>query len=84
MDQALSLRHHLTGPVISWPSLRGGAVGLIVCVCVAMIGMQGWQLWQVHEANIQRAEMVTANTAINGRAGEQHHQDRGYDRRQPG
>jgi diguanylate cyclase (GGDEF)-like protein len=45
----------------SW--LRSGALGLIACVCVALIGIEAWQLWRVHAANIAQNQVVTANLA---------------------
>ena len=38
-------------------------LGLIACVCVALVGSEVWQLQRVREANIEQAEMVTSNTA---------------------
>jgi len=63
MSQSLSLRHGSFKPFVAWPSLRSGTLGLIACVCAALIGTEGWQLWGVHEANIRQTEIVTANTA---------------------
>ena len=63
MGLSISSRDGAFRPFIAWPSLRGGAVGLIACVCVTLIGTEGWQLWQVFQANIQQTEVVTANTA---------------------
>jgi diguanylate cyclase (GGDEF)-like protein len=48
---------------IAWPSLRSGTLGLIVCVCAALIGTEAWELWRVHETNIEQTAIVTANTA---------------------
>jgi len=63
MSQSLSLRHAFPNPLIAWPSLRSGTLGLIACVCVTLIGTEAWQLWRVYEGNIQQTEIVTANTA---------------------
>jgi diguanylate cyclase (GGDEF)-like protein len=53
----------LIDPLVARLSLQGRMLGLIACVCVALVGSEVWQLQRVHDANIQQAEMVTSNTA---------------------
>src|ERR1051326_3801075 len=62
MSHSLSLRSGAFGPFTAWPSLRCGTLGLIACVCVALVGTEGWQLWRVYETNIEQAQIATANT----------------------
>jgi diguanylate cyclase (GGDEF)-like protein len=42
---------------------RSEVIGLIVCICSALVGVEGWQLWHVYHGNIHEAEVVTATTA---------------------
>jgi diguanylate cyclase (GGDEF)-like protein len=63
MSQSLASRHQSRIRSIAWPSLMSGTLGLIVCVCAALIGTEAWELWRVHEANIERTEIVSSNTA---------------------
>jgi hypothetical protein len=63
VGQLLVLRFGLIDPLVARLSLQGRMLGLIACVCVALVGSEVWQLQRVHDANIQQAEMVTSNTA---------------------
>jgi diguanylate cyclase (GGDEF)-like protein len=66
MGETLSLRRRFSRfniPIAAWPSLLNGTLGLIACVCIALIGTEAWQLWRVYEANIEQTETVTSNTA---------------------
>ena len=44
-------------------SSQGRVLGLIGCVCFALVGLQAWQLQRVYETNIRQNAVVTANTA---------------------
>jgi diguanylate cyclase (GGDEF)-like protein len=57
------LRSGWIDPLVARLSLQGRMLGLIACVCVALVGSEVWQLQRVREANIEQAEMVTSNTA---------------------
>jgi diguanylate cyclase (GGDEF)-like protein len=68
MSHSLSLAHAYATAPVNWLRLRGGTlgigiVGLIACVCVALIGTQSWQLLQVYQNNIEQTDIVSANTA---------------------
>jgi diguanylate cyclase (GGDEF)-like protein len=63
VGQLLALRFGLIDPLVARLSLQGRMLGLIACVCVALVGTEVWQLQRIHAANIQQAEVVTANTA---------------------
>src|SRR6476646_5128843 len=45
------------------PYRRSGVLGLIVCICVALVGLEGWQLRHLYDANMREAAAVTATTA---------------------
>jgi hypothetical protein len=45
------------------PYRRSGVLGLIICICVALVGLEGWQLWHLYDANWREAGAVTATTA---------------------
>ena len=38
-------------------------LGVIACVCVALVGTELWQLQRVYDANIEQTEVVTSYTA---------------------
>ncbi|HEY0184122.1 MAG TPA: sensor domain-containing diguanylate cyclase [Rhodopila sp.] len=57
------LRRRFNISPIAWPSLLTGTLGLVVCVCAALVGTDIWQLMRVHAANVEQTEIVTANTA---------------------
>lgn len=63
MGHLLALRCGFIEPLAAGLSLQGRMLGLIACVCVALVGSEVWQLQRVYEANIQQAEVATANTA---------------------
>jgi diguanylate cyclase (GGDEF)-like protein len=63
MDQRLPARHGVNMSIFAWRSLRGGALGLIACVCIVLVGTEAWQLWDVHQANIEQTGIATSNTA---------------------
>ncbi len=63
MGQLFALRFGLIEPLAARLSLQGRMLGLIACVFVALVGTEVCQLQRLHEANIQQAEVVTANTA---------------------
>ena len=62
-DSLLSLPYRFIGKLKGRPCVGSGTLGLIVCVCIALVGTEVWQLWGVYEANIRQTEVVTANTA---------------------
>jgi diguanylate cyclase (GGDEF)-like protein len=45
------------------PFRRSEVLGLIICICFALAGVEGYQLWHVYHANIEQASMETATTA---------------------
>jgi diguanylate cyclase (GGDEF)-like protein len=49
--------------LVSHPYRRSGVLGLTVCICVALVGLEGWQLWRLYDANIREAGVVTITTA---------------------
>jgi diguanylate cyclase (GGDEF)-like protein len=59
----LASLHEFTGAVISRSHWQSGVLSLIMCICVALVGVEGGQLWQVYYGNIQEAGVVTATTA---------------------
>jgi diguanylate cyclase (GGDEF)-like protein len=63
VGHSLALRWGFIEPLIARLSLQGRMLGLIACVCVALVGSEVWQLQRVHEANIQQTEVATANSA---------------------
>jgi diguanylate cyclase (GGDEF)-like protein len=63
MAQLLALRFRLIESLIARLSLQGRMLGVITCVCVALVGTEAWQLQRVYDANIQQTEVVTSNTA---------------------
>jgi diguanylate cyclase (GGDEF)-like protein len=63
MRKLLSSCNRFIASLITKPCVRNGTLGLIACVCSALVGTEVWQLWRVYEANIQQTEVVTANTA---------------------
>ena len=38
-------------------------LGLIVCGCAMLIGIEGWQSWQVYQTNIIQTDIVSSSTA---------------------
>ena len=63
MRKLLSAGYGLFGVIVVRPLSRSGMLGLIVCVCAALIGTEVWQLWRVYDVNFQQAEVITSNTA---------------------
>jgi diguanylate cyclase (GGDEF)-like protein len=63
MDQLLSTRFAIVDRLIVQLSSQGRVLGLIGCVCLALVGMEVWQLQRVHDSNIQQTEVMTSNTA---------------------
>ena len=44
-------------------SLRGGALGVVICVCATVILVESWQLWRTHEASFWQTRILTKNAA---------------------
>jgi diguanylate cyclase (GGDEF)-like protein len=63
MGRSRSLRHGFNISPIARSSLRSGMLGLIACVCIALVGTEAWQLLHVYQVNIEQTEIVTSNTA---------------------
>ena len=45
------------------PSWEGKVLPLVVCVFVALFGMDAWHLWQVYDDSIEHTGIVTSNMA---------------------
>jgi diguanylate cyclase (GGDEF)-like protein len=63
MRTSLSALCGQIGIIAARPLSRVGRLGLLACICAALIGTEVWQLWRVYEANIEEARLVTSNTA---------------------
>ncbi len=63
MDQTLAPRFGLIESLVVRLALQGRMLGLIACVCVALVGTEIWQLARVYEADIEQTEVMTATTA---------------------
>jgi diguanylate cyclase (GGDEF)-like protein len=44
-------------------SLRGGALGVVICVCAMLILVDSWQVWRAHEASFWQARILTGSAA---------------------
>ncbi len=63
MGQLLALRFGLIESLIARLSLQGRMLGVIACVCIALVGTEVWQLQRVYDANIEQTKLVTSYTA---------------------
>ena len=62
MNRLLLICRWVLSP-LAWPSLRGRTLGIMICVCAALIGTEIWQLWRVHDEDIRQNDLITWNTA---------------------
>nr|WP_294504928.1 sensor domain-containing diguanylate cyclase [uncultured Rhodopila sp.] len=62
MHQLLSVYRSVLSPFV-WPSVRSRTLGVMICVCAALIGTEALQLWRVYDDNIRQNDLITSNTA---------------------
>nr|WP_294566667.1 diguanylate cyclase [uncultured Rhodopila sp.] len=62
MNRLLLVCRWVLSPLV-WSSLRSRTLGIMICVCAALVGTEIWQLWRVYDDNIRQNEIITSNTA---------------------